>query len=514
MPRSQPKKQFQDIPALRVNQWLNVWNDVRFDGEKLRAKPEGYFYMFSLAATELRRLSGIYPRVAKGRKRSTEDLGIQRRHDEERSKEINQFVRFGHPWAGLSKAQRSSNEYADLKKPGWLPTAIVVNILQEGDSRNGRKISPRDVIRIEESKGDYTILLPKDFSQSNWRSSSIPPVEVIDGQHRLWAFDETIADGEFELPVVAFHGLDISWQAYLFYTINIKPKRINASLAFDLYPLLRTEDWLEKFEGPIVYRETRAQELVDLLYSYPDSPWYQRINMLGESGMGRMVSQSAWIRSLLATFVKKSEGRKISIGGLFGAPVGSHKQALPWSRHEQAAFLIVAGQCFRDAIAEGSEKWEQILRHAKVDSLPGMDEDPAFTGPHTLIAQDQGIRAFLSVVNDLCFLNSDNLKLQNWGQEKKAIGTDQELVTQATKSIKKTGAYSFLKELASHLNTFDWRASSAPGLTKDESLKRAAFRGSGGYKDLRHQVLIHLSSGTGRVAKLASEAMERLGYDK
>ena len=50
----------------------------------------------------------------------------------------------------------------------------------------------------------------------------------------------------YELPVIAFQGLDVTWQAYLFYTINIKPKRINASLAYDLYPLLRVQDWLEK----------------------------------------------------------------------------------------------------------------------------------------------------------------------------------------------------------------------------------------------------------------------------
>ena len=371
MPTSQRKKESHEIPVLKVNQWLEVWNDVQFDAKRMRTKPDGHFFVFSLAAAKLRRLSGIYPRVAKRRVRSTDDLGIQRRHDEERSKEINEFVQFGHPWAGLSKAQRSSTEYGDLKKPGWLPTAIVVNILEQGDVRNGRKIAVRDLINIECTNSKYSISLPKDFSQADWKSSSIPPIEVIDGQHRLWAFDETIGEGEFELPVVAFQRLDISWQAYLFYTINIKPKRINASLAFDLYPLLRTEDWLDKFEGPIFYRETRAQELVDLLYSHVDSPWFQRINMLGETGMGRMVSQSAWIRSLLATFVKKSEGKKISIGGLFGAPVGSLEQTLAWSRHEQAAFLMVAGQCFRDAIVEGSPKWAKVLRAEKSVSLPG-----------------------------------------------------------------------------------------------------------------------------------------------
>jgi len=49
---------------------------------------------------------------------------------------------------------------------------------------------------------------------------------VIDGQHRLCAFEEEL-NGEFEVPVVALQGLDIGWQAYLFSSINISPKRIN-----------------------------------------------------------------------------------------------------------------------------------------------------------------------------------------------------------------------------------------------------------------------------------------------
>jgi DGQHR domain-containing protein len=514
MTRSGNENHNQAIPALKVNQWLQIWNEVPFSAKNLRSKPEDHFYLFSLPARDLRRLSGIYPRKAKGRTRSADDLGIQRRHDEDRSKEINEFVMYGHPWAGLSKAQRKSKDYGDLKKPGWLPTAIVVNILRKGDSRGGKKIADADLIRIEGTKSNAFVALPSGFSKPDWKASSIPPIEVIDGQHRLWAFDDTISEGEFELPVVAFRGLDISWQAYLFYTINIKPKRINASLAFDLYPLLRTEDWLEKFEGPIIYRENRAQELVDLLYSHPESPWHDRINMLGETGMGRMVSQSAWVRSLLATFVKKWEGQKISIGGLFGAPVGTHEQALPWSRHEQAAFLIVAGQCFQKAIGESNERWAKSLRNASLDTQKENDADLAFSGPNTLIAQDQGIRAFLSVVNDLCFLNSDLLHLEQWGQNTKSIGSDQELVSEAVRSLKKTSAYSFLNDLAKNLKTFDWRASSAPGLSNEQSLLRAAFRGSGGYKGLRHQLLMHLQASPGQVGTLATEAIQLLGYDE
>ena len=70
------------------------------------------------------------------------------------------------------------------------------------------------------------------------------------GQHRLLSFDDDINRYPgYEIPVVAFVGLDRSWQAYLFYTINIKPKRINTSLAFDLYPLLRTEQCLSVLRG-------------------------------------------------------------------------------------------------------------------------------------------------------------------------------------------------------------------------------------------------------------------------
>jgi DGQHR domain-containing protein len=181
-----------------------------------------------------------------------------------------------------------------MRKPGWLPTAIVINILRPGDERNlGAKVSKEDAIEVNETTGGTVLALPYEEWQSSWQPKVLPPLEVIDGQHRLWAFNRD-DDHSFELPVVAFYGLDVSWQAYLFWTINIKPKRINPSLAFDLYPLLRAEDWLDKAEGHYVYRETRSQELTEALWSNPDSPWYDRINMLGEKKV-KWVTQSAWI---------------------------------------------------------------------------------------------------------------------------------------------------------------------------------------------------------------------------
>lgn len=501
------------VQALRVNQWLKVWDDVKYDASKKRKKPEGHFFLLSMNAKDLRLLSGIYPRNAKGRAKASDDLGIQRRHEPERSKEINEFVRFGHPWSDLSNSQRASGDYADLKKPGWLPTAIVINILKANETRRGKQISAADTIKVTSTAEASNIELPKGFEKKQWASSSIPPIEVIDGQHRLWAFDETIPEGDYELPVVAFHGLDISWQAYLFYTINIKPKRINASLAFDLYPLLRTEDWLEKFEGPVIYRETRAQEIVDALYSFPKSPWHLKINMLGESGHGqRMVSQAAWIRSLLATLIKSWDGKKGSIGGLFGTPVGTNEHVLGWSRHEQSAFIISAGEFFHEAIKASQSEWCASLRALESNEL-FKNADPAFYGSNTLIAQDQGIRVFLGVVNDLCYLNSDLLKLEGWGQSTKTGGDDLDLICEAVKSLKKTEIATFLKLLCKELASFDWRASSAPNLTREQSLIKSAFRGSGGYKVLRQELLNHLSKSSKKpLSQLAQQAMRQLGY--
>ena len=133
--------------------------------------------------------------------------------------------------------------------------------------------------------------------------AELPPIEIIDGQHRLYAFlDDEELEGDFELPVVLFEDLDISWQAYLFWTINITPTRINPSMAYDLYPLLRTVRWLELVEGPMAYRETRAQELTEALWGQPESPWHERIGMLGRE-RGK-VTQAAFVRSLTLSFVR------------------------------------------------------------------------------------------------------------------------------------------------------------------------------------------------------------------
>ncbi len=280
---------------------------------------------------------------------------------------------------------------------------------------------------------------------------------------------------------------------------------------------------MTRFEGHIIYRETRAQELIDLLWAHPESPWRHRINMLGEPGsQGFMVTQASWVRSLLVSFIKRWEGPRVSIGGLFGSVVGKHETVLQWSRTEQAAFLIVFGQALQGAIRNLNEPWMQSAREKKFISLRPAnwsnsdDWDDAFFGNNNLLNSDQGIRVLLQVVNDICFLRADFLGLHNWPgnfARRRSESSDEAQIMASISSLREhNNIFKFLGKLCTDLATYDWRASSAPDLKEEESLRKAAFRGSGGYKELRRDVLRHLKTRDGDVAHVAKEVIQRLGY--
>lgn len=484
------------VPALRVRQWLGQWDTLTYNESQNQARPKEHFYLFSLPASQLRKLSGIYRRSTEAIAPRKDDLGIQRKHDPERSEEIRRYVEGGYPWSGLSDAKRRNPENDSLRKPGWLPTAVVVNILTEGDTRSGQTVAAADIITVQDDEETNIALLHLPTSQND-SVNQLPPVEVIDGQHRLFAFDDddpTIED--YYLPVVAFHGLDISWQAYLFWTINIKPKKINPSLAFDLYPLLREQEWLESGEVVHVYRESRAQELTEILWSSPSSPWYRRINMLGgarkENGP---VTQAAFIRSLMSSMVKSWKSHK-GPGGIFGGTPDSN-DGLSWSRLQQSAFLLTAWTLFAESVKDTREPWAQLLREqdAEIDDFQSMREtyhDPAFTGPNTLLATDQGVRGFQYIINDLCFIRHRELHLADWKDLSDFAEITPEHVAEAAQTLRNQPVFNFLHSICITLSSFDWRSSGAFGVDDPKRLTKAALRGSGGYKELRLQLAAHL----------------------
>ncbi|AWN35953.1 DGQHR domain-containing protein [Methylobacterium radiodurans] len=483
------------IPALRFKQWLDRWNDYDFSEEFLRRKPPEHIYMFSLRAAELRALSDVYKRERQG----SAAEGIQRVRDTTRTGRIQNYVRYGYPYGDLKEPQRT-DETSSLRKPGWLPTAIVINILLADDERHGRKVSEGCHAAIKDlGDGRFEIIVPSKMETSE---GGLAPFEVIDGQHRLWAFDAEVGEeplpDDFELPVVAYHGLDISWQAYLFWSINVSPKRINPSHAFDLYPLLRTQDWLDRVGELNVYREARAQELTEQMYAHESSPWRNRINMLGERG-GSGVSQAAWVRTLLQTFL--STGRGQGRAGLFQANLSDGIEPLDWTRSQQTAFII---RLWSD-ISASLERNKNLYWIRKFET-PEM----AFEDKRSMLNQDQGLRAIHAAANDIFYHSAQVWQLDRWIlRSNDDIELYSSEVSSALLSLDKQPFRQFIAEFADQLTYFDWRSFDGPGVRSDEGgeellLQKRAYRGSGGYAVLREDLLRKLTEANGSVGRTAS----------
>ena len=515
------------IPAIRVNQWLTQWDQYHFRSDARQRKPESYFYVSSIPAKILRRLSYVPRRgqeSALGRQEAVgpriSDIGIQRGLEEDRANRIKQFVNAGYPWATLGKRER--DDFPELKKPGWLPTSLVVNIVKSNTDRQGITPNASDLIQIEEAGPNMVFLvLPENVERSEWEPKGrIPPIEVIDGQHRLFAFDkEDSLKGEFDLPVVLFEDLDISWQAYLFWTINITPKRIGPSLAYDLYPLLRTEDWLQPTAGPSAYRETRAQELTEALWSNPESPWYERIGMLGRE-RGK-VTQAAFVRSLTQSFIRRSDPGRNRPGGLFGAPLSKDQiQVLSWSRAQQAAYLIFLWSELERAIKETDASWAEYVREqetaGKLKFLEDDSRDVAFAGKFSLLATDQGVRGFLQVSNDLSFVLAESLGLTTWDSDCQQEATNTDEVAEAIKIFESDSQIApFVRNLCEVTAQFDWRSPATPGMSEVEVGLQSRYRAGSGYREVRRQLLFHLFRlSKSPIRERAEELIEVLEFDK
>ncbi|ESZ89327.1 DGQHR domain-containing protein [Congregibacter litoralis] len=460
------------VHLIKFTQWLEHWDNFEYSVKGPSRKPKPNLYMFSMNAAKLRQYSDVYRR-----QRSSDNAeGIQRDRDEKRTDRIRRFVQDGYPYGDLKENQRNPDREV-LKKPGWLPTAIVVNILEEGDPRRGKVLNLGQGGVIIEKNGVCELQLP-DISE--FEADAIRPLEVIDGQHRLWAFDDSLT-GDYELPVVAFHGLDIAWQAYLFWSINVSPKRINPSHAFDLYPLLRNQTWLEQTGDLTVYREARAQEITEWLYKHHQSPWFNRVNMLGESGAGR-VSQAAFVRSLTAAFFGTGRGTSGRYG-LFQAAFDENGEPLPWTRAQQVALLLEFWTLLANQIGNSTENWVIAFRQA--DRNPLDDKS-------VLLNQDMGVRAVHAVANDILFEKASQWGLNSWSVDVfDETDTSEDDIDTAWESLKNQEFHRKLRSLTSSLVKFDWRSLDGPGVRDDRDLEltRRAYRGSGGYTLLTKDIL-------------------------
>lgn len=538
MAESQPETR---IPMLLVHQWLSNWENIPLTGSDFRDEPNKEFFLFSAPISVLKRLTGINRRERPDASSPSKETAVQRRHVSERSLEILRFLKVGFPLSKLSPA-RAQKELSTLQMPGWLPTAILVNMTREA-TEFGSKTKDNKIVIEKPEHGNISYLhLPNNLSDPGWVPEN-DPFQIIDGQHRLWAIDdetkrihgEELPEGldEYEVPVVAFYNLAPTWQAYLFYTINQLPKRINTSLAFDLYPLLRTQEWLLRYEGPEIYRETRAQEIVTDLWEHPKSVWLGRILRFGGRKRG-YVTQASFIRGLLHSFIKTFEPTgRAKIGGLFGSRRGDKRPVLNWDKDQQSAFILLIWTQFFNAVKSTSAEWATCLRAIQSDipdpdlesirelldrSLEGIDQhdmkrpnqpvlkEVAFSGPSSLIATDQGVRGYSIIVNDLLWVAYEDgtIDFDKWSISP-LVDYGAAAISEGIKTFPKQAplAHQLITDIANSLAEFDWRLEKAIPAGHPLLERQAGFLGSGGYRRLREALLEHLrESGDERVKNL------------
>ena len=358
-------------------------------------------------------------------------------------------------------------------------------------------------------------MYPASQSISEYRENNslfTEPVEIIDGQHRLFASDYGDRFGpDYQVPIVVFDDLSLGWQAYLFWTINVEPKKINASLAFDLYPELRRQEWLEQSETIKIYQEHRSQEMSEALWSHPKSPWHERIELHGRRHRGH-VSNAAFIRSLNSSFIKKwNKGEKV--GGLFGSiprKDGGATRVIPWKRSQQAAFLIVLWRSVCRAVEKSSADWKESISQDEQRNLLH-DLPPAFAGENTLLATDQGVRAVHNIFNAIFQDIPEYLDLAAWHSNDEIMeNPTEESISAAIDSFSKMKkANAALDQISEVLvNNFDWRLSSAPGLGERERKIQSAYRGSGGYSMMMRELLEVLSKSDSLDAQVRQAAKD------
>lgn len=217
----------------------------------------GEFYCCTIKAQQLLEICQFDFRQIKENNGIKEFMGIQRQLKDIRVREIRKYI-----------------HTVDAS----FPTSIVISIdercvsLETKDGKNFLVIKP-----YQDPVAPQIVIPYKGLAK------------IIDGQHRLKAFEGTNLD--WDLTVNIFVGADEGTQAMLFSTVNLAQTKVNKSIVYDLFSL-------DKGRSP----EKTAHELVVNLNDIPTSPFHKLIKRLGSATngvFGETLSQATVVKGIL-----------------------------------------------------------------------------------------------------------------------------------------------------------------------------------------------------------------------
>lgn len=259
----------------------------------------------------------------------------------------------------IIKKKRLSEIQKFVNTGGYFPNSIIISI-----DTNGRKLQfDPSGDKIENCVSRLGILhLPKKYRSAY----------IIDGQHRLYGYSDSVFARTNSIPVVAFEDLDRQEQIKLFMDINENqkavPKTLRVTLNADM--LWESDDYNER-------RQALRSKIAQMLAEEETSPLLGRI-VVGEdeSSSIKCITVEAIQAALKRTSFFSTFGKKniIITDGTFD--IGDNQASC-------ALFYPFIEECFQYIKANTANEWN------KGDSDGGM------------LTINRGIHAVIRVINDI-----------------------------------------------------------------------------------------------------------------
>lgn len=180
--------------------------------------------------------------------------------------------------------------------------------------------------------------------------------DVIDGQHRLNGIIKSDPNSQYMLPVVIMFKLDMEDKGYIFSIINGKQMKVNTSLLYDLFGLSTKRS-----------PQKTGHELARSLNMMPESPFYDRLKMLGRKAKGQEVatlSQGTFVQHIMKLYSSNPEEDKriLELGGEL-----SFDSRLPFRKAfiqgEESIMLKVLLNYFSAVKTEFPKEWDNATEY-------------------------------------------------------------------------------------------------------------------------------------------------------
>lgn len=254
----------------------------------IKGKMGGFTYFsFSLEPEKILKIGYILHRT----ETNTENDGYQRMVTKGRLKEIEAFL-------------------DDDENPGFFPNSVILNIATDKeDPLNFDILKASHDSKIAEP---VVLHLPKKYHSAF----------IIDGQHRLYGYANSIWKFKNSIPVVAFENLPPEKQVELFVQINSKQKPVTKNLLITI-----VADLMWNSDKPKDALTSLKSKLMQRLGERDNSPLYKRI-IIGENTRTEITCISLdYVLSYAINksnyFPKYQKSNIVSLGHLYVDPKNS-----------------------------------------------------------------------------------------------------------------------------------------------------------------------------------------------